>query len=295
MKLTKELKCNWWLIGIFVFLIWITFPYLFKLSMSWMGLFGAEFKNFADYGPVGDVYGSLNTLISSIALCAVAYSTWLQVTSLKETREATTRQLNLAEKNHQEQLKESQYAIFTNMINNLLAHKNESKKSLTIKNDGETYDHEHIFNHMYKQFLKRVESDWSQLNEITRFKIMEDFLDSIDELSSNKLHVSTLLITYFKIYESIFDLVKSSVLTEQEKDFYYHMVGKTMSLSEQACLLWVTTGFEEVAEYLEDTGIFWFNFEKEIEFIYKFHQRSYFCNSLFLQAWDEFEKNQTPT
>lgn len=321
MKVFKELKPNWQLVGLclFVIIIWMFFPFLFKKLMSWMSWMsfnGGDVNTFASLGPIGDIYGSLNTLFTSATLAIVVYSTLLQRQAnkdakdamaqqlqqardaadeqLKQAKDATTQQLALAQASHDAQIKESQYAIFSNMFNNLLIHKNESKKSLTIRNDGEIYDHEHIFNHMYKQFLKRVESDWSQINKITRLQIMEDFLKSINELS-NALHVQTLLITYFNIYESIFDLVKSSVLTKQEKDFYYLMVGNTMSLSEQACLLWVATGFEEFAKHLEDTGIFWFNFEKEVKFIYEFHQRSYFRNTLFLKVWDEFAENQTPT
>ena len=69
-------------------------------------------------GSIGDIYGSLNTLVSSIALLAVAFTTYLQVISLKETRKANSKQLNLAKDAHDEQIKESRNAIL--LINFIL-------------------------------------------------------------------------------------------------------------------------------------------------------------------------------
>ena len=71
-----------------------------------------EVVELADLGSIGDIFGSLNSFISSIALCAVALSTWLQVTSLKETRQANERQLKLAREAHDEQIKESKYSNY---------------------------------------------------------------------------------------------------------------------------------------------------------------------------------------
>lgn len=95
-KFTKELKCNWWLIGVFVFCIWVTFPFLFKALMSWMNFVGVEFTTFASFGPIGDIYGSLNTLFTSATLAIVVYSTILQRQANEDARNAMAEQLQQA-------------------------------------------------------------------------------------------------------------------------------------------------------------------------------------------------------
>ncbi|MDC4977333.1 hypothetical protein OHW14_17975, partial [Acinetobacter baumannii] len=52
-------------LGLFVLL---TYPYFF----NWWAInfWGVSVGELGDLGPLGDIYGSLNSLISSIALCA---------------------------------------------------------------------------------------------------------------------------------------------------------------------------------------------------------------------------------
>lgn len=70
-------KLKYTLLIIFIFFIWTYFPFIFRFLMNWMGWLGTDLKGFSEFGAIGDIYGSLNTLISSLALCAVAYSTTL--------------------------------------------------------------------------------------------------------------------------------------------------------------------------------------------------------------------------
>jgi hypothetical protein len=81
-----------------------------------------ELTDFTKLGPLGDIYGSLNTIVSSIALCAIAFTTYLQVISLKETRKITT-----------EQMDESRNAIFATKFYALLNYKDEKLKTLSVK------------------------------------------------------------------------------------------------------------------------------------------------------------------
>ena len=125
----KNLPWGWILLGV---TLWFLFPWIYSV------LFSLIIKNpeyYGDrFGAVGDIYGSLNTLISSIALCAVAFSTWLQVTSLKETRDSNAKQLNLAKEMHDAQIKESKYSNFINIYNSLMNYKltkyNADRKSV---------------------------------------------------------------------------------------------------------------------------------------------------------------------
>ncbi|MDC4542035.1 hypothetical protein NQ781_18430, partial [Acinetobacter baumannii] len=108
-----------WLIAITIGLfVLLTYPYFFNWwAINFWGVPQEELSDLTKLGPLGDIYGSLNTLISSIALSAVAFSAYLQVTSLKETRIANKEQFVLAEKSHQEQLNESKHAVFSNTFN----------------------------------------------------------------------------------------------------------------------------------------------------------------------------------
>ncbi|MDC4685764.1 hypothetical protein NQ809_18700, partial [Acinetobacter baumannii] len=92
-------------LGIFVLL---TYPYFFNWwAINFWNVPEEQLSDLTKLGPLGDIYGSLNTLISSIALYAVGVSAYWQVTSLKEARIDNKRQLKLAEKNHEEQVIES--------------------------------------------------------------------------------------------------------------------------------------------------------------------------------------------
>lgn len=84
------------LLIVLVVLIWLVFPLLFKAFMFWMGWVGVDLETFAAYGPVGDIYGSLNTLFTSATLAFVIYSTILQRQANKDARDAIDGQLQQA-------------------------------------------------------------------------------------------------------------------------------------------------------------------------------------------------------
>ncbi|WP_368678435.1 hypothetical protein [Acinetobacter lactucae] len=106
-----ENKRQVWLLVILIILIWLVFPFLFKAFMSWMSWIGADLKTFADYGPVGDIYGSLNTLFTSATLIIVMYSAYLQREANKDIRQAMANQLQQAKQATDLQLEESKKAL----------------------------------------------------------------------------------------------------------------------------------------------------------------------------------------
>lgn len=319
MNKSQKIVCS--VAGIVILIIaWGLFPLFFKWLMHGIGS-GKE--NLEDFGPLGDIYGSLNTLFTSATLIIVVYSTLLQrqanqdakdamVQQLQQARDATaqqliqarkaldlqlaqakdstTQQLALAQASHDAQIKESQYAIFSNMFNNLLLHKNELKKNLIVINEGITYSHEYIFKYMSNKFVEKLNADWSDLSKVTQDTVLDVFLEQDDKLDEGS-GIKPLLYTYFYIYESIIELVKSSKLTNSEKFFYYSLIGNTMSVNEQVCLLWISSGAKDIGIVLKGTGLFWFNLENHIEFIAKFNDKSCFKHADFLAKWDEFEEN----
>lgn len=286
MKLTDFQTKFVWGIGILIILlIWMIFPLIFKQLISVYDLP----ENLKEFGAFGDIYGSLNTLISSIALCAVAFSTWLQVTSLNETRDANERQLKLAKEAHDAQINESKHAIFSNMFNSLLVLKNNSKEALNIEINGSHKGHDYIFYNMKEKFLQRLSlEEFEYFLELNRQDNLTAFLNAFDELEGTNI-TGTSIVGYFQIYSSILDLIKHSNLSRQEKFFYYDLVGNTMSLNEQICLMWAGIGLQAVGERIKGTELFWINLQDHIEYIEKFYNRSCFCNDLFLDAWNIYD------
>ena len=116
-----------WLISITLGLfVLLTYPIFFNWwAVNFRNVPENELTDFTKLGPLGDIYGSLNTIVSSIALCAIAFTTYLQVISLKETRKITT-----------EQMDESRNAIFATKFYALLNYKDEKLKTLSVKRDG---------------------------------------------------------------------------------------------------------------------------------------------------------------
>lgn len=275
----KKLPWGWILLGI---TLWFLFPWIYSV------LFDFIIRNPESYGSrfgaVGDIYGSLNAFVSSVALCAVAYSTWLQVTSLKETREATARQLDLAEKNHKEQLRESQNSIFLNTFTTLLNQKNTTKQSLQVKVGEKFCNHEYLFIFMADKFAEKVDIEWKNLEHLTQEKILIEFLKTANKCGQEE-NMSTLLTTYFFIYKSMINLIKNSYMNDEEKEFYFSILRNTMSLDEQITLMWLSSGMESIYKCLNGSGLLWFNFEDRKDFILKFQDKSHFNNPHMIALW----------
>lgn len=93
-----------------VVLVWFFFPLIFKAFMFWMRWVDIDLTTFAAYGPVGDIYGSLNTLFTSATLAFVIYSTILQRQANKDARDAMADQLQQAKNATAEQLQQAKDA-----------------------------------------------------------------------------------------------------------------------------------------------------------------------------------------
>lgn len=110
MGFSFENKRHVGLLVVLVVLIWLVFPFLFKAFMFWMEWVGVDLETFAAYGPVGDIYGSLNTLFTSATLAFVIYSTILQRQANKDARDAMADQLQQAKDATAEQLQQAKDA-----------------------------------------------------------------------------------------------------------------------------------------------------------------------------------------
>lgn len=172
---------------IILIFLWLFFPAIFNWwAVNVWKVPLAQVNELNKLGPLGDIYGSLNTLISSIALMAVAYSTYLQISSLREARQVNAKQLELAHKSHTEQLIESKHAIFSNTFNSLLNHKQDRYNGLFIRNKetGDEFVSEEIFVDVALRFLYLLENNWNSrdLHDWDRTNVGKLFDDHLSNL-----------------------------------------------------------------------------------------------------------------
>ncbi|MDX7903896.1 hypothetical protein SJZ78_12470 [Acinetobacter baumannii] len=293
MNLTDFQKKLVWGVGVLsIISLWIVFPLIFKVLID-------SYKlpdNFKDLGPFGDIYGSLNTLISSIALCAVAYSTWLQVTSLKETRETNIKQLKLAEDSHKEQLNESKHAIFSNTFDTLLNHKQDRYNGLKIRNkdDNVDYHSEEIFVEIALRFMWLLENEFIPKN-YSPSEIGSKF-DEYMRILGGKSRGFAEIRNYFTIYGDLLELIKRSELDENSKIFYRNIVSNSMSIHEQFTLLWVSVNSKVCSDIVNNSGIFNHFYNDDLmPFLTKFFDKSCFSHPEVISNWHKYKNSQNLT
>lgn len=241
---------------VLVIITFLYFPLLFKsIAIEFWGIpktvyqdGSVEVAELADLGPIGDIFGSLNSFISSIALCAVALSTWLQIKALKETREANQRQSELAEKNHQEQMKASDDAIFSNMFYNLLIHNKNTVNSLTITNYKGCLSKQDILELTSNELSRLLREDWKDnLDSITRVDAARALRKFISRISDGK--TSTGFYSAFYNYKTLITLVKNHK-NQELKESYFQIIANSMSYTEKKLLLWLSINGRNT-EYLD--------------------------------------------
>ncbi|OCY53094.1 hypothetical protein [Acinetobacter pittii] len=288
----RKLPWAWILLGV---TLWFLFPWIFSV------FFNLIIKNPKEYGEsfgaVGDIYGSLNALISSIALCAVAYSTYLQVTSLRETRKVNSKQLALAQQAHDEQVKESRNAIFANKFYSLLNFKKDKLNSLSLTKrtkGGEGFPQFiqvsglETIDDLALEFHTTLEKDPIFFNHCDEY----DLIDEFHRLTFG-LGYSTLsqLMSYFHIYIDLCNLIRSADINEDDKNFYKSVLSNSMYQHEQILLFWIAPLVGELN--LKDTEIFtMFGYlEYFAPYAEKFHQGSHFK----YEEWkEEFPIEENP-
>lgn len=218
-----------------------------------------EIVALADLGPIGDIFGSLNSFISSIALCAVAFSTWLQVTSLKETRRSNREQFLLTKEAHDEQIKESKNAIFTNQFFSILNYKREKFNSIYLnfsaqsnENGNNKADALIVMQILTTAFTQKLRSN-KNYHEDTVENIRNDFLNTNEEFFSSSINP---IISYFYMYKNLIKLIDNSGLEPQEKAIYIDIVSNSMFQEEQMLLFWIAPLFPDLKRSIDGSKIF---------------------------------------
>ncbi|ENX53203.1 MULTISPECIES: hypothetical protein [Acinetobacter] len=308
-------------IVVFIILLigWGLFPLFFKWLM--IGI-GSTKDNLEDFGSMGDIYGSLNTLFTSATLLIVIYSTYLQRQANKDTREAMSEQLkqardataeqvaqakestnlqllqakksmeeqlSLAKKTHDAQINETKLAFFTSQFYALLNLRNEKLKLLYIKNNDKEFTGIDVFRLFHLEFVKLLRNEWKgdKLEDLNPPMIRAKFHLISKELNSGDNFYP--LLDYFQIYVSLFTLIKSSNLKKEDRKFFLKVISNSMNLSEQVVLFFIAPFRTTLLSSLENTKIFNSFHHKSFEkFGLKFHKNSHFS----LIKWREIFANE---
>lgn len=269
----KNLPWGWILLGV---TLWFLFPWIYSV------LFSVIIKNpeyYGDrFGAVGDIYGSLNTLISSMVLCAVAYSTTLQV-----------KELRLARKTYTDQLNESRYSNFTTNFYALLNHKNQNYKNLDEKNKfGKIVDSQEIFTQISKEFFNLNKGKWAD-KKFDQIDVKREFRSFVHNRVRSTLYIK--LEAHFSIYADLNSLIQSSELSNIDKHFYLRLIANSMNIDEQISLVWLSSFNKELKEGLLGSGLIKVGCYLDIiNFIMYFHDKSLFTNNILLSHWERNEK-----
>lgn len=289
---------HWLILLVIVFAViaaWLSFPIFFEwLITKHFHINPDEYGK--KFGAVGDTYGSLNTLISSIALCAVAYSTWLQVTSLKETRDANSTQIELAEKSHKEQIKESQYAIFANLYNVLLSQKNESYERLNEK--LAPHGLQSLFVYLGDIFNEMIATEWKDFditNKDHKDIMLDKLFESVGSFTGNERTYNELL-SYFYSYRIILNFIKKEEHKIFDTTFFITILSDLMTHNEQEVFLWFCSATGDLRRSVNNSKIFDAYFSEEvIQFIVRNFNKSFFNHGTILKDWNKYLSEQTPT
>lgn len=318
----------WLFIIIFGVFIFLTYPYFFNLwAVYFWHIPESELTDYTKLGPLGDIYGSLNTLFTSATLLIVIYSTLLQRQAnkdarealekqltqaenataeqlkqakeateeqLKQARESTKQQIELVRDTHISQIKETRYSIFSNMFYALLNQKQESSKSLKLTDHEENvFLADQIFYNFSKKFLHLLRTDWQDLNSIKKEDVLKAYNLCIRELNNNQTYTD--LHSYFGYYVSLLELISRSEIEDSDKIFFRKLLTMTISTSEQLTLLWISSFNKELEYALKGSRIFDLHFnELSMPFAVKFFDESYFIQPNVLKQWNEYVKKQNP-
>ncbi|EXS32634.1 MULTISPECIES: cell envelope integrity protein TolA [Acinetobacter calcoaceticus/baumannii complex] len=322
MNLTDFQKRLLWGLGIlFILILWITFPLVFK---EWVFklLVKPPFtpEAFTSLGPIGDIFGALTALLTSLTLIIVIYTAYLQRQAniyareamaeqlrqagkaaknqleqakeatkeqLQQARESTTQQLDLAKSTHEAQLKETMYSNFLNTYNSLMNYKLAKYNTIQLFVKGRIWHAEEIFKEIGLTFY--AEKQIFELR-LTRAQIGNLYNQTLIDIAGNDKGLEELN-SYFLIYQSIYDLINDAEITEKEKAFFRKATSNSMSKHEQLTLLWAATNLLDWHELVKNTGIFnQFYNDYMMPFIVTFFEKSCFSHPDILRNWDRFSK-----
>lgn len=102
---------GWACLVVFVLFLLLSFPVLFNFfAIHFWHVPESELSDYTKLGPIGDIYGSLNTIFTSATLAFVVYATLLQRQANQDARDAMEKQLQQAREDTEKQLEQAREA-----------------------------------------------------------------------------------------------------------------------------------------------------------------------------------------
>lgn len=305
MGLTKAQKVVLVPVIIFILLIvWGLFPLFFKWVM--IGI-GAEKTKIEDFGTLGDIYGSLNTLFTSATLIIVIYSAYLQREANKDARQSMEEQLSQAKLlseeainkqtlHHEEQLlkaekalaaqeKEAKDNIFSNNFFNLLNYKEERLKSLYILQDDKKLDADIIFYNIQKEFQRIIQEVFT-LNQNPKNEDIINPLFAYMRTISEECHDK--ILSYLSLYISLINTIKYSHHDAATKWHFIQLLSDSMNVNEQLVLFAISPEVPRFQLALEESYLFGvFNGEYIRLYARKFHKKTHFWSMHLIEEFPD--------
>ncbi|UOG18652.1 hypothetical protein [Acinetobacter sp. PK01] len=196
-----------------------------------------------DLGPLGDIYGSLNTLFTSLTLGVIAYTAILQYRVSKVMQKDSFKNMfySLLEQNRE-------------IINSIKFPQFEKIGLIKVK--SETWDSVKIFSELSDTFTEFLEKNHHRIESLTKEdvrKVLRNFVtDKTKNTRSNGFYSS------FKNYKSLINYVKhEEILNEEEKSFYFSVIRNSMYYGEKKALLLlvISSSNDEYLECFKDTSL----------------------------------------
>lgn len=280
----RKLPLGWILLGI---TLWFLFPWIFSV------FFNLIIKNPKEYGEsfgaVGDIYGSLNAFVSSIALCAVAYATYKQIKASEETHQANQKQLSVSE-----------YALFSSQLYDLLNFKNERIKALVINGKTKKIDENgreieidfriegfEVFKVYHREILEVLKLEWKDKCDSLKSHQVKSMFHKISKKINNGQNFYELG-NYFNLYTQIFLLIDNDSLTKDEQKAAISLVRATMTLSEQVTMFFICGYKGELHDILHGKQVFNSFYSKHyIPFALQFYDATYFESERWNKVFSE--------
>lgn len=300
------------LLGLIAFGFSIFFPKIFKWWVSGYLIDPPiSFDAYTALGPIGDIFGGLTALFTSLTLIIVIYSAYLQrqankdareamaeqlnqakaasAEQLKQAKESTKQQLDLAEATRDAQIKESQNAIFTSKFYSLLSFKNERlnqiKLHIVLDEKEHQVDGMVAIRKLALIFFIEIGKNGDEMVNYEYKELLKQFTKITSDHFSDRVNI---IISYFYIYGDLIRLINDSEISFKDKEFFKSTLRNSMFQEEQIVFFWLAAIFDELNKSLENSELFnQFHNERYINFALKFHRKSHFKSKSWKKVFDQ--------
>lgn len=314
------------LLGFGAFIFWLFFPKIFKWWVSdYLIDPPISFEAYTALGPIGDIFGVLTALFTSLTLFIVLYSAYLQWEANKDVREAMEKQLEMAsislEKqlnqakilseealskqalHHEEQLlkaekalaaqeKEAKDNVFSNNFFNLLNYKEERLKSLYILQGDKKLDADTIFYNIQKEFQLIIKNVFASNPEPENEEIITplfNYMRSLSEECNDKV------LSYLSIYISLINTIKNSHHDSKTKWHFTQILCDSIHVNEQIVFFAISPAVPRFKNALNNSFLFGVFYSEDINlYAKKFHERNHFWSKQLIAAFSDELKDKNP-